>query len=211
MIFNLQDVIRDIRVCLDLNMTDAPLLALGDVDTLSLDDIITSKVEEAVNRVHSTAPVYMLENGHNLDDNVCWADQCSGWLLLPPDFMRLISFEMSDWERPVYQAIGCDNPKYALQRQPIKALRGTRQKPVCAIAVRPEGRVIEFYSCDSEDAYLRRGQYIPYAHIDSSGGIDISERCYTAVVYMAASLVLTTIGEVAKATALADKSMSWLQ
>ena len=202
---------RDVRVCLDQNMTSEQLLYTDDVNTLALDDIVRSKILEAVVRVHTSAPTHMLEEGHNFGDSIFWGDQESGWVLLPQDFMRLISFEMSDWERAVYTAISPTDPEYALQRQRVKALRGTAQKPVCMITTRPEGKALEFYSCKSEDAYVSRGQYLPYPKVDGEDGIDICERCYTAVVYAAASLVLLTLGEGEKATALAEISNSALQ
>lgn len=211
MVYNIHDVMRDVRICLDQNMTSEQLLQDDDVDTLALDEIVRSKISEAVVRVHSNAPTYLLEEGHNFGDAVFWGDLESGWVLLPQDFMRLIVFEMSDWERAVYAAISPTDPKYALQRQRIKALRGTAQKPVCAIAMRPEGRVLEFYSCKSKEAYVRRAQYVPYPKIDRNDGIDISERCYTAVKYAAASLILLTLGESDKASAFAELSKSALQ
>ncbi|MDE7377530.1 MAG: hypothetical protein K2N13_01030 [Paraprevotella sp.] len=211
MVYNIHDVVRDVRVCLDQNMTSERLLQEDDVDTLSLDDIVRSKILEAVVRVHTNAPTHLLEEGHNFGDAVFWGDLESGWVLLPQDFMRLIVFEMSDWERAVFLAISPTDPEYAYQRQRIKALRGTAQKPVCAIVSRPEGRALEFYSCKSEKAYVRRAQYLPYPKIDNDSGIDICERCYTAVVYAAASLVLLTLGEAEKSSALSEISNSALQ
>lgn len=211
MVYSFHDVMRDVRVCLDQNMTSEQLLYTDDVNTLALDDIVRSKILEAVVRVHTSAPTHMLEEGHNFGDSIFWGDQESGWVLLPQDFMRLISFEMSDWERAVYTAISPTDAEYALQRQRVKALRGTPQKPVCVITTRPEGKALEFYSCKSEDAYVSRGQYLPYPKVDEEDGIDICERCYTAVVYAAASLVLLTLGEGEKATALAEISNSALQ
>lgn len=211
MVYNIHDVMRDVRVCLDQNMTSEQLLATDDIDTLSLDDIVRSKILEAVVRVHSSAPTHLLEQGHNFGDAVYWGDQESGWVLLPQDFMRLIVFEMSDWERAVYAAISTTDPEYDFQRQRVKALRGTAQKPVCAIAIRPEGRALEFYSCKSENAYVRRAQYLPYPKLDRDEGIDICERCYTAVVYAAASLVLLTLGESEKSSALSEISQTALQ
>lgn len=211
MIYNIYDVMRDVRVCLDQNMSSDQLLQTDDVDTLALDEIIRSKILEAVIRIHSIAPTYLLEQGHNFGDAVYWSDLESGWVLLPQDFMRLIVFEMSDWERAVFQAISTTDPAYALQRQRVKALRGTAQKPVCVITTRPEGRALEFYSCKSQDAYVRRAQYLPYPQIDNDEGIDICERCYTAVKYAAASLVLLTLGENDKASALSEISNSALQ
>lgn len=211
MVYNIDDVMRDVRVCLDQNMTSEQLLQTDDVDTLALDDIVRSKIAEAVVRVHVRAPAHLLEEGHNFGDAVYWDELESGWVLLPHDFMRLIVFEMSDWERAVFGAISTNEPEYALQRQRIKALRGTAQKPVCAITMRPEGKALEFYSCKSENAYVRRAQYLPYPEIDRDGGIDISERCYTAVVYAAASLVLTTLGEYEKSETLSKISDTALQ
>lgn len=211
MIYKIADVVRDVRVCLDQNMESDQLVLTDDVDTLALDEIVRSKILEAVVRVHSGAPTFLLEAGHNFGDAIFWGDLESGWVLLPEDFMRLIVFEMSDWERAVFTAIGPDDPKYALQRQRVKALRGTAQKPVCAIVPRQEGRALEFYSCKSENAYVKRAQYLPYPKIDEDGGIDICERCHTAVVYMAASLVLLTLGESEKSVALSELSKTALQ
>lgn len=211
MVYKVDDIMRDVRVCLDQNMTSEQLLQTGDIDTLSLDDIVRSKILEAVVRVHTVAPTHLLEAGHNFGDAIFWGDLESGWVLLPHDFLRLIVFEMSDWERGVFNAITPETPEYALQRQRVKALRGTAQRPVCVLTTRPEGRALEFYSCKSENAYVRRGQYLPYPVIDEEGGIDISERCYTAVVYAAASLVSLTLGEADKASALSELSNSALK
>ncbi len=211
MIYQMPDVMRDVRVCLDQNMSSGQLLLTDDADTLSLDEIVGSKIVEAVVRAHTDAPTYLLEEGHNFGDTVYWGDMESGWVLLPQDFMRLIVFEMSDWERAVYTAISTTDPEYEHQRLRVKALRGTAQKPVCAIASRPEGKVLEFYSCKSEDAHVRRAQYLPYPKVDKDGGIDICERCYTAVVFAAASLVSMTLGEAEKSTALSELSKSALR
>lgn len=211
MVYNIHDVMRDVRVCLDQNMTSDQLLVTDDVDTLALDDIVRSKILEAVVRVHTNAPTYLLEEGHNFGDAVYWGDLESGWVLLPQDFMRLIVFEMSDWEQGVFMAISPTDPEYALQRQRIKALRGTTQRPVCVITSRPEGRALEFYSCKSEDAYVSKAQYLPYPRIDEHEGIDICERCYTAVIYAAASLVSLTLGESEKSSALSEISKTALQ
>ena len=171
------------------------MLAEGDADTLSLDEIVRSKIVDAVRRVHLSAPAYLLESGHNFADEVYWQDRESGWVLLPDDFMRLIVFSMSDWERSVYTAISTTDPAYRFQRQRVKALRGTAQRPVCAVARRPEGLVLEFYSCKSRQATVSQAVYQPYPSVDAEGGIDISERCHASVIYTTAALTLATMGE----------------
>lgn len=211
MIYQIDKIMQDVRICIDQNMQSDALLAEEDVDTLSLDEIVRSKILEAVQRVHSGAPSYLLEVGHNFGDAVYWGELESGWVVLPQDFMRLVVFEMSDWETAVYQAITTDDSEYEKQRSRIKAIRGTVQRPVCALAVRPEGRVLEFYSCKDTSAQVSRAVYIPYPEIDEDGGIDISERCYNAVVYTAAGLTLVTLGDTEKGNNLSEMAQSFIK
>ena len=213
MVYQLKRIKKDVRICIDRNDEDTSLLHDGDEDTLNLDDIIESKVLEAVERVECEAPYHLLEQGHNFDNEseaVYWGDQESGLVLLPEDFMRLVVFEMSDWERPVYTPITPDDPRYARQHNRVKALRGTAQRPVCAIAVRPEGRVLEFWSCKSTGATISRAVYIPQPTIDEHGGVDISERCYDAVVYTCAALTLVSCGEADKAKTMFEMAKTYL-
>lgn len=211
MIYRLEQVLKDVRIALDENMTSEALLKTDDIETLSLDDIIRSKVAESVRRVHTSAPVYMLEQGHNFGDAIFWDGEGRGHVMLPAEFMRLVVFCMSDWESAVYRAISVDDAEYQLQRSRFKGLRGNPQKPVCAIVVRPEGRVLEFYSCKNETAQVTQAAYLPYPVIDASDGIDICERCYSAVIYTAAALTAATYGAQDKATVLFDLAKTTIQ
>lgn len=204
MIFQIDKIMQDVRVCIDQNMASDALLKVDDIDTLSLDEIIRSKIVEAVRRVHLQAPSYLLENGHNFGDALYWGDMESGWVLLPDDFMRLIVFQMDDWERAVYTAISSDDAEYKKQRSRFKGIRGTAEKPVCAIVVRPEGKALEFYSCKSEDAQVSKAVYMPYPTIDADGGVDIAERCYMFVIYTIAALTFITLNDEARAKTLFD-------
>lgn len=214
MIYQVERIKEDVRVCIDQNASSAELVTDSDMDMLTLEDVIGSKIVEAVDMVHTAAPYYLLEQGHNFNDAsevVYWGDQESGWVLLPEDFLRLVVFEMSDWERPVYSVITPADPKYARQHCRVKALRGTAQRPVVAIAVRPEGRVLEFWSCKSEDAVITRAVYMPHAYIDEDGGVNISERCYTAAVYMIAGLTMSACGEGERAKAMFELAKTNLE
>ena len=202
MIYQVWKIARDVRVAIDENMRSEQLITDEDIETLSLEALVRSKIEEAARRVEEAAPVHLLEEGHNFGDAIHWKDLGSGWVLLPDDFMRLISFKMSDWERTVYTAISVTDPIYQKQSSRYKGIRGNVQKPVCAIVKRGEGKALEFYSSKSEEAQVEQATYLPYPTIDADDGIDICEKCYTAVVYTAASLVLTTYGEADKASAL---------
>lgn len=54
-----------------------------------------------------------------------------GYIGLPTDFLRLYSFKMTVWKRPVTQAISIQSPKYKLQKNPYT--RGGIAKPVVAV------------------------------------------------------------------------------
>lgn len=211
MVYKVSEIVRDVRVAIDQNMTSEQLIETGDIETLSLEEIIRSKIVEAVRRVECAAPAHLLEEGHNFGDAVYWEGLGSGWVLLPDDFMRLIAFRMSDWERTVYTALSADDPQYAKQSSRYKGIRGNVQKPVCAIVNRAEGKALEFYSCNSRDAYVSRATYLPYPCIDEHDGIDICERCYTAVIYTIAALVLTTYGEDNRASTMNELAKSIIQ
>ena len=210
MIFQIDKIMQDVRICIDENMQSDALIESGDIDTLALDEIIKSKILEAIQRVHRDAPNYLLEGGHNFGDAVYWRELESGWVLLPKDFLRLVVFEMDDWDQAVYQAISTDDAEYEKQHSRFKGIRGTAQRPVCAIGIRPEGRVLEFYSCKSTDAKVSRAIYIPYPKIDEDGGVDISERCYNAVIYTAAGLTLLTCGETEKGNSVSELAQTFL-
>lgn len=203
-VYLVDDIVRDVRIALDRNMESAPLADIGDVDTLALDEIVRSKVVEAVRTVHSDAPVHLLDGGHNFGDAVYWKEKECGWILLPEDFMRLVVFRMSDWERPVYEAKEPEGPDWERQSSRFKGIRGTAQKPECFITFRPEGRALEFYSCKSEDATVTKGVYLPYPSVDGQDGIEVCSKCRRAVDYTAASLVLSTLGDNEKAAVFAE-------
>ena len=213
MVYQIHRIKEDVRVCIDQNRSSVELVSDSDMDMLTLEDVIGSKILEAVERVECEAPYYLLEQGHNFDgasEAIYWGDQESGLVLLPEDFMRLVVFCMSDWERPVYTPITPADPRYARQHCRVKALRGTAQRPVCAIAVRPEGKVLEFWSCKSTDAVISQAVYIPYPVVDEHGGVDISERCYDAVVYTCAALTMASCGEADKAKTMFEMAKTYL-
>lgn len=206
------ELTRAVHVAIDMNRTDTPLLAVGDSDTLTLDTLIKAKLPDALRLVEMEAPLFMLESGHILEpgeeSTFFIGSDGKGFLVLPDDFMRLISFQMSDWDRPVFEAITESDPIYRQQASPFKGICGNPERPVVALVRRAEGKVLEFYSCRNADATIAQACYLPIPRIDADGALDIPEDLYSATVYRAASLVLAALGDQLATTMLElSKSM----
>lgn len=194
--YQIKDIIREIRIALDQNMSSAALVALGDVDTLSIEDLVNSKIEDAARAVVMSAPLAFLGTGKAFGDTVGWDMQAgygSGHIVLPDDFLRLIVFQMSDWSMPVTLAIDATSPLYSRQRSRYAGVRGNPQRPVVAIVSQPIGKVLEFFSCEQgEHVYIRMARYAPLPKrytIDDEDVIDLPEKLLRPVVYYAAYLV----------------------
>ena len=201
---------KAVRVAIDQNKVSEPLLLEEDTDTLSLNEIIYAKLADAIRLVETEAPATMLEAGHDIGEKAFIGEGGKGFVILPNDFMRLLSFRMSDWSRTIYEPITESDPLYKVQSSKWKGIYGSPEKPVVAIVQRSEGTVLEFYSCNDPEAVIAQGSYIPIPKIDWDGGIDVSEKCYRAAIYRAASLALASIGDQLSNTML-EISKSLLQ
>jgi hypothetical protein len=206
-------ILRDVRIAMELNPKTTPLTDVGDVGTLALNDIITSKILDGIIAVESVAPIRLLDSSDvNISDPVFYKDlPYSGYVILPENVMRLISFKMSDWLRPVTQAINETDDLYLAQRADVKGVRGNYQKPVCAIVQSNYGPILEFYSCKSEDATVATKVFRAYPTIDSDGGVDISAKCYQAVIYYIAGLVFSTYNDTERANTMYQLSKAELE
>lgn len=198
MIYKVNDLKREIRIALDQNMVSDQLLAIDDIDTLSLEDIIESKITDAARIVESSAPGYLLDSGRAFATSIGWNSHVgigSGRINLPDDFLRLISFQMSDWSKAVTTAISEDDPLYERQLSRYPGIRGCPQKPVVAITLQPIGLVLEFYSCTGgEKVFVKRARYIPIPKI-MDGEIELCEKLKPAIIYHAAYLTAISTGQ----------------
>ena len=194
--YGIDDILRDVRVALDLNITSEALE--NDVDTLSVDDIIRSNIERSAYIIERDAPLHLLDEGKDFGDcSISWRSNVGygmGSILLPDDFLRLVSFQMSDWSMPVSTFIDESDPLYLLQQSRYEGIRGNPQHPVVAIVHKPIGKVLEFYSCKcGNSAYVKQAMYISCPKADM-GYIDICERLKDAIVYHIAYMTCCSMG-----------------
>ena len=191
-------LIEQVKVAIDENVSSAPLAALGDVDTLTLDQIIESKVADAARLVESEAAHHLLDNGKAFGSSVIWESQPgygAGRVNLPNDFLRLVTFRMSDWYRAVTDPITEDSPLYAMQSSRYAGVRGNPQRPVVAIVHDASAQVLEFFSCQAGPGVsIAKARYIPMPTIDETDHIELCPKLARAVVYRAASMTASAVG-----------------
>lgn len=123
---------RLVRVCLDQNMSSEALSDLGDVDTLSLDEIIDSKAEDAALTIVRMAPIdklgdvaQSLEGTLDIDEG----EPHKAVIQLPLDFERLVRFKMSGWKYAVYAALPPLPPQY-IEANSEFGVCGTKDRPL---------------------------------------------------------------------------------
>lgn len=149
---------------------------------LSLSERIEARIEAAAAEVVLSAPLSLLERGHTFGTSIYWEPgQTWGYTPLPHDFLRLVAFEMSDWSMAVTEPITPEHPEYWQQRLPYRGLGGNPRLPICAVVNRPEGLVLEFYSCASTDAYVSQAFYAPRPTV-VDGAIDLCENLYHKII-----------------------------
>ena len=196
--YSVDTLVREAKVAIDENVSSQRLTSLGDVDTLTLDEIIRSKVEDAARLVEEGAAHYLLDAGKPFAASVTWENDVAGYgagkVRLPDDFLRLVTYRMSDWYAPVTEAITEDDPLYLQQSSRYAGVRGNPQRPVVAIVHDANGQVLEFYSCQAGPGVrVSAARYIPIPKIDGDS-IDLCPKLYRAVVYRLASMTAAIVG-----------------
>lgn len=213
--YKLSDLVKEVRVVMDKNMTSTALSGLDDVDTLSVDDIIKASIPRGARIVETSAPFHLLGRGEPFSGTIYWPKSVgigSGHIHLPDDFLRLVCFQMSDWVRPASEAITQDSPLYAMQSSEYAGIRGNPHNPVVAIVPWSTGLELEFYSCTvGSDVYVRRARYLPIPTITGDGDsatVNISEKLKDAIVYYSGGLAASSMGLVDLSSALITHSGS---
>lgn len=218
-VYAVDEIVGDVRVILDLNDESEQFLDDDDVETLTLNDIIESKIVDAAKYMLRYAPLRLCGQGRSFGGEIAWDSHrthASGYVQLPADFLRLISFQMSDWQSMVRIAITEDDATYAQQHGDFAGLKGNPEKPVVAIVEYPTGLALEFFSCRNAQAAIKRAIYIPVPSIkerndiesDADAGedegvliatsgktIDLPSKLLKAIEYYAAYLTSMTIRE----------------
>lgn len=230
MIYQVADMKRDVRITIDQNDSSTALSALGDPDTLTLEQIIDSKIADAARTVILAAPNTMLDSGHSFaipkaqtNTAITWTESGvagygAGHYKLPSDFLRIVSFKMHDWDYAITEAISDSDPLYPMQYSRYGGIRGNPQRPVAAIVNHADGLHIEFFTCNwgpydattDTGTYVERAQYIKQPTIINDT-IEIPERLRPALIYYIAYMVMLALNDLTLAQTLLGTSKELMQ
>lgn len=199
-VYQLQDVVRDVRVALDENRESQGFLIEGDMETYSLDSMVRGYFPSSARAIEVECPIRYLSGGVVMNGDpeggIHWVgdrDTC-GWFELPEDFLRLISFKMDDWSYSLHHAVEPGGLTYRIQGSSVHGVRGHSERPVCAVVQGSTGLRMEFWSCDTRDACIERLVYAPVPVWDKQDGIIVCGDCYMPAVYACGSMVADALG-----------------
>lgn len=89
-------------------------------------------------------------------------------ITLPDDYLRIVCLKMSDWGRPVFNALLPGDEKALSQTSKWEGVRGCRNRPVAVETIGSEGRkILELYPGNAE-ASLEIGLYMPRPEWDEN-------------------------------------------
>lgn len=213
---------------MDKDMTSTALTGLGDVDTLSVNDIIKDSIPRAIRFILQSAPLYLIDTstdgtaaakktGDN--DNLTLSAQGDGYVgkfKLPDDFLRLVSVRMESWKRNA-RGITEDDEEYSQQLSVFAGIRGNASNPIAAVVQGSDGLYMELYSCTQKDT-LQWFRYIAMPDIDTSNDgsdaskteadISIPTKLVDAIIYLAASLAFESLGSKEQSDELAKTALA---
>ena len=143
----IDEVIYKVRTLMDeLGYNDADFVNT-DIDNLNINNIIKSKILEAIRQVYLSSP-YKYLSGEYLSV-VIESDGDKKYFNLPKDYLKVVSVKCSSWLKPVTDIIYEDDPLYILQSDIYT--RGSSEFPVAAITKGEDSDRVELYTIKAED------------------------------------------------------------
>lgn len=191
-----------VRTVLDENASDQINLNVN-TDTLSVDTLIENNIPIAVRIVDTLAPLHMVGAGESVSSpSVTWKGDIDylgnrpGEITLPNNYLRLVSFKMSDWAYAVNTPISETSQNYNAQWSKFGGVRGNPEQPVVAITA---ANKLQFFSSHYSTHADERATVEDYRILTipavSGSNIDIPVLLKDAAVYYTAYLTAKTLNQ----------------
>lgn len=203
-------IIDKVRLLINETSGEEALTLLSE-DTRSIDDTIAGLIADAVLFVQQNKSSGSLNPKQYVvgKDAVTENDDGSGAILLPDDFVSLLSMQMKGWERPCTLLVAANTPVALAQSNLLT--RGGCSKPVCVEGVSATGAPALFYYSLPAGASAVVEHFIYEAAYNKDAGINSapSNPLLTAVAYECAALLYNVFENNAAANAFMALALSW--
>lgn len=172
------------------------------------DALIGQMLEEGLRSFLMTVPVHLIKD-HVLyfastPAIVNTQDNTTGYVPLPPTFLRLIIFRLHTWKTPVTSAISADSPEYRVQFN--RHLRGSINRPVVAIRTQSsKQQILEYFSTQNNDHTIDEALCVSLPVVEQ-----LQDDLVDAYCWMVASTVLGVMGETAGAQMAMQKFSEYI-
>ena len=168
-------ILHDVRVALNMNHACQALIDEGNIDALTLNELIRNQIEPVAAEVVKAALLLDLGEGKPFGGDILWDEvpgHGSGSVILPPDFLRLVLFRMSGW-RHAATLIDAASPRAMWQRSPFPGVHGNPCRPVAFISPSSFGNQLHFFaSGDGCHAHIVEARYVPVPCLQSLDSTD---------------------------------------
>lgn len=156
-------------------------------DTLLLDKYIAELLPEAVLFVQLNRARGVVNGKLYADCNVSITNDGKGVILLPEDYVRLVSLKLDIWKKPCFAASESDSP--ANNAQQNRYMQAGKCSPVCVEQPTEDSMQLNVYPVTADPA--PNVEYLIYeARYDSSKGLATkNDFLVQAVAYQCAALV----------------------
>lgn len=206
--YDIEDIISRVRVLMDMNEMEYPVLE-SDVDTLCVSDIIRANVVPAANFVLKNAQASCFTEGLSLMEGdelreveerpeklnpgekvkYVWGRSIYNGSVnidLPPDVVRVLCVKTSSDILPSYDIIDSTSAEYYKQRSRIESMRGTPEHVIAVVHHNNSGLGLKVFGMKSEDKIVTLcGVCRPDVATDI---VDVPESLVSSMLYMTASL-----------------------
>lgn len=206
-VYKYSQIERDVRILLDENEDNTPLLEDLEPVTLQTEQMMAEVVLQSIDEVFFQSQLYLLKDAVKSAKITLSELIVSKSFMMPEDFLRYVSVYCSDWKMPVYDPIDQDSDEYQMQFSPCKGVRGNSERPVVAVVPLFGGALgVQIFDTKADDCTL---SYIPKAQTEDNLSAILSNEeefectipdlLYKAVCYTVAKYYLTSVGDTEKA------------
>ena len=221
MIFSVDDITQRVKTIIDNNINSEQLEEFEDPDTLSLNDIIHSKIEEAAKTVILLAPHRLLGKGKEVEPSIEQYDNFQNdstpikqqryILSLQEDFLRIVAIKHKGSPFIITEVITEEQPQYKHIFSKYAGIAGNEDYPKAAFINNKNGR--HLLICAQNIDITKSIEYFFYIPIPkiTNNSIDIPEQLYNATTYYIAYLTAITLSNANIAAALLNNAYAQME